>query len=104
MLMPPAQNSRVGVRLIVGLAAGLAGVGLPMPADAWLRSRAYLWGSVAILLGAMSWDRPSGRRVSRQHSARLPADGHPQHGARGNSRARRHEIERPQDPQRVRPL
>jgi integrase len=41
MLMPPAQNSRVGVRLIVGLAAGLAGVGLLMPADAWLRSRAY---------------------------------------------------------------
>jgi drug/metabolite transporter (DMT)-like permease len=100
MLMPPAQNSRVGVRLIVGLAAGLAGVGLLMPADAWLRSRAYLWGSVAILLGAMSLDRPSGRRVSRQHPARLQAYRYPEHGSGRDSRARGHEIERPQDPQR----
>jgi integrase len=39
-----------------------------------------------------------------QHPARLPADGYPQHGARRHSRARGHEIERTQDPQRVRSL
>ena len=37
-------------------------------------------------------------------SARLPADGHPLHGSGRHSGARGHEIERPQDSQRVRSL
>ena len=47
---------------------------------------------------------PDVGRMPRQHSARLPANGHPQHGPGRDSGARGHEIERPQDSQRVRSL
>jgi hypothetical protein len=45
-----------------------------------------------------------GRRVSRQHPARLPANGHPQHRPGRYSGARGHEFEGPQDSQCVRSL
>ena len=45
-----------------------------------------------------------GRRMPRQHPARFPADGHPEHGPGGNSGARGHEVERPQDSQCLRSL
>ena len=45
-----------------------------------------------------------GRRVPRQYSARLPPDGDPQHGPGRDSGARGHEIEWPQDSQRLRSL
>jgi hypothetical protein len=44
--------------------------------------------------------QPAGGRMPRQHPPRLPADRHPQHGPGGDSAARGHEIERPQDSQR----
>jgi drug/metabolite transporter (DMT)-like permease len=71
MLMPPAQGSRVGVRLLLGLAAGLAGVGLLMPAETLAAQPAYLWGSSAILLGAMSW------ALGVRYSATAPLPGDP---------------------------
>lgn len=48
--------------------------------------------------------RPRGGRLPRQHPARPPPDGDPEHGARGHPGARGDEVEWPQDPQRVRPL
>lgn len=39
--------------------------------------------------------RADGGRLPRQHSARLPANGHPEHGPGRHSGARGHETERP---------
>ncbi len=44
------------------------------------------------------------RWVPRKHSPRLPVNGHPHHGPSRHSGARGDEIERSQDPQRVRSL
>jgi drug/metabolite transporter (DMT)-like permease len=54
MLMPSA-GPRWSVRIIGGLAAGFLGVALLAPFDALSGSSRQLWGSGAILLGALSW-------------------------------------------------
>jgi drug/metabolite transporter (DMT)-like permease len=55
MLMPAAPGSRVGLRTAGGLVAGLAGVGLLVPRESLSAGSQQLWGSSAILMGAMSW-------------------------------------------------
>ncbi len=54
MLMP-SDRKRVGWRTIAGLVAGLAGVALLIPRDTLSAGSTQLWGSTAILIGAMSW-------------------------------------------------
>jgi drug/metabolite transporter (DMT)-like permease len=55
MLMPAAQGSRFSLRMVAGLAAGLAGVGLLVPRESLASGSQQLLGWGAILLGAMSW-------------------------------------------------
>jgi drug/metabolite transporter (DMT)-like permease len=55
LLMPAAQGSRLSPRIIGGLAAGLIGVGLLVPREALVAGSQELWGSSAILVGALSW-------------------------------------------------
>jgi len=61
-------------------------------------SRAADFG-LRVLPGVAAGSRS--RRMRRQHPARLPPDGHPEHGPGADLRTRGHEIERPQDPQRL---
>lgn len=70
MLMPGEQASRWSPRVIGGLAAGLVGVGLLVPQEAFATGTSQLVGGSAILLGAMSW--AFGVRYSA--TARLPKD------------------------------
>jgi len=70
MLMPGEQASRWSPRVIGGLAAGLIGVGLLVPQEAFATGASQLVGVSAILLGAMSW--AFGVRYSA--TARLPKD------------------------------
>jgi drug/metabolite transporter (DMT)-like permease len=55
VLMPPANGSRFGLRVVAGLAAGMAGVGLLVPRESFAIGSQQLWGSGAILIGALSW-------------------------------------------------
>jgi drug/metabolite transporter (DMT)-like permease len=55
MLMPAEQASRWSPRVIGGLAAGLIGVGLLVPSEAFAAGSGQLVGGGAILLGALSW-------------------------------------------------
>jgi drug/metabolite transporter (DMT)-like permease len=55
MLMPSDSGSRVTARTLAGLAAGLAGVALLVPRESFAAGSQQLWGSSAILVGAMSW-------------------------------------------------
>ena len=55
ILMPGEQASRWSPRVIGGLAAGLIGVGLLVPQEAFATGSSQLVGGSAILLGAMSW-------------------------------------------------
>ena len=70
MLMPADRAQRWSGRMLGGLAAGLVGVGLLAPGTAFTVGSAQLWGSVAILIGALSW--ALGVRYSS--TARLPSD------------------------------
>src|SRR4030095_14766601 len=54
ILMPGEQASRWSPRVIGGLAAGLIGVGLLVPQEAFATGASQLVGVSAILLGAMS--------------------------------------------------
>jgi drug/metabolite transporter (DMT)-like permease len=55
MLMPADQASRWSAPVVSGLAAGLIGVGLLVPQEAFASGSNQLVGGSAILLGAMSW-------------------------------------------------
>ena len=55
MLMPSPGRSRWSARIVGGLAAGLIGVALLVPSAAFTVGSQQVWGSSAILLGAMSW-------------------------------------------------
>jgi drug/metabolite transporter (DMT)-like permease len=55
MLMPAVPGSRRRLRTAGGLLAGLAGVGLLVPRESLTAGSGQLWGSSAILIGAMSW-------------------------------------------------
>ena len=55
LLMPPAQGPRFAWQMVVGLAAGLVGVGFLVPRDMLTAGATQFWGSSAILIGAMSW-------------------------------------------------
>jgi drug/metabolite transporter (DMT)-like permease len=55
MLMPAVSGSRVRPRTVGGLIAGLAGVGLLIQGESLSPDSQQLWGSCAILVGAMSW-------------------------------------------------
>ena len=55
MLMPGEQASRWSLRIVAGLAAGLVGVGLLVPPEAFATGSTPLVGGGAILLGALSW-------------------------------------------------
>jgi drug/metabolite transporter (DMT)-like permease len=70
MLMPADRAQRWSGRMLGGLAAGLIGVGLLAPGAAFSGGSAQLWGSGAILLGALSW--AVGVRYSS--TAGLPSD------------------------------
>ncbi len=70
LLMPADRARRWHPRLIGGLAAGLVGVGLLAPREAFAAGSQQLWGSAAILLGALSWSL--GLRYSA--TAPLPRD------------------------------
>jgi drug/metabolite transporter (DMT)-like permease len=70
MLMPAAGASRWSLRIVGGLTAGLAGVALLVPRDAFAGGSLPLWGAAAILVGAFSW--ALGVRYSA--TAPLPVD------------------------------
>ncbi len=55
LLMPTRGGSRMNLRTTGGLLAGLAGVGLLVPAESLTAASQQFWGSGAILVGAMSW-------------------------------------------------
>jgi drug/metabolite transporter (DMT)-like permease len=55
LLMPAAQGPQARLRTAGGLAAGLAGVALLVPREALTSGSQQLWGSSAVLVGAMSW-------------------------------------------------
>ena len=55
MFMPADRTPRWSLRLAGGLATGLIGVGLLVPPEAFAAGSQRLWGSSAVLLGAMSW-------------------------------------------------
>jgi drug/metabolite transporter (DMT)-like permease len=55
LMMPAAPGSRFSVRMAGGLTTGLAGVGLLVPRESLAAGSQQLWGSSAILVGAMSW-------------------------------------------------
>jgi len=55
ILMPASGASRWTMRNVGGLAAGLIGVAVLMPPEAFRGGSDMLWGSSAILLGALSW-------------------------------------------------
>jgi drug/metabolite transporter (DMT)-like permease len=55
LFMPAVGASRWTARRVAGLAAGLIGVALLVSPDALVAGRRQLWGSVVILIGAMSW-------------------------------------------------
>lgn len=55
LLMPVAGGSRWSMRRGAGLAAGLIGVGLLVSPDTLAAGFRQLWGSTAILLGALAW-------------------------------------------------
>lgn len=55
LLMPPARGPRFSRQMAAGLAAGLIGVALLVPRDMLVAGAGELWGSTAILVGAMSW-------------------------------------------------
>ena len=55
ILMPGEQASRWNSRIIGGLAAGLIGVGLLVPQEAFATGSSQLVGGSAILIGALSW-------------------------------------------------
>ena len=55
MFMPADGTPRWSLRMAGGLAAGLIGVGLLVPPEALAAGSQQLWGSSAVLLGAMSW-------------------------------------------------
>ncbi len=55
LLMPAVGGSRWSRRGGAGLAAGLIGVSLLVSPDALVAGSRQLWGSGAILLGALSW-------------------------------------------------
>ena len=66
--------------MIGGLAAGLIGVGLLVPREALTGGSQQLWGSSAILLGAMSWAlgvRYSATAPSAARSVRARGDDAP---------------------------
>jgi drug/metabolite transporter (DMT)-like permease len=70
LLLPPARGARFSWQMAAGLAAGLMGVALLVPRDMFTAGAAELWGSVAILIGTMSW--ALGIRYSA--TAELPRD------------------------------
>ena len=74
MLMPAPGGSRWSTRIVLGLAAGLIGVALLVPREAftagWGQGSPQLWGAGAILIGALSW--AVGVRYAA--TAPLPAD------------------------------
>jgi drug/metabolite transporter (DMT)-like permease len=55
LFMPAVGGSRWSARRVAGLAAGLIGVSLLVSPDALVAGQRQLWGSIVILLGAMSW-------------------------------------------------
>jgi drug/metabolite transporter (DMT)-like permease len=55
MLMPSRGLSRWSPQMIGGLAAGLGGVAILVPPEAFTGGSEQVWGSGAILLGTMSW-------------------------------------------------
>jgi len=55
LLMPSRGASRWSLRMIGGLAAGLIGVAFLVPPEAFNAGSQQVWGSSAILVGAMSW-------------------------------------------------
>jgi drug/metabolite transporter (DMT)-like permease len=55
MVMPSRGTSRWSPQMIGGLAAGLAGVAILVPPEAFTGGSEQVWGSGAILLGTMSW-------------------------------------------------
>jgi drug/metabolite transporter (DMT)-like permease len=55
MFMPADGTPLWSLRMAGGLAAGLIGVGLLVPPEALAAGSQQLWGSSAVLLGAMSW-------------------------------------------------
>jgi drug/metabolite transporter (DMT)-like permease len=70
ILMPVSGGSRWSVRRGAGLAAGLMGVGLLVSSDALVAGSRQLWGSGAILLGALSW----ALGIRYASTAQLPRD------------------------------
>jgi drug/metabolite transporter (DMT)-like permease len=70
ILMPAAVGPPARLRTVGGLMAGLAGVGLLVPREALTAGSQQLWGSTAVLLGAMSW----AFGVRYQATATLPRD------------------------------
>lgn len=55
IMVPPPGERRWTPRALGGLAAGLAGVGVLVPAEAFGSGSRQMWGASAILVGAMSW-------------------------------------------------
>lgn len=55
LLMPSAPGRTAKIRVAAGVIAGLAGVALLVPREALAAGSQQLWGSSAILVGAMSW-------------------------------------------------
>ena len=55
MLMPAVAGSRLRMRTVGGLVSGVAGVGLLVPDGSLAAGSQQLWGSGAILAGALSW-------------------------------------------------
>ncbi len=70
LLMPAAPGLHAKARIAGGLGAGLLGVALLVPREALTAGSQQLWGSSAILVGAMSW--ALGVRYSS--TATLPRD------------------------------
>jgi drug/metabolite transporter (DMT)-like permease len=55
MLMPAGVGSGMRLRTAGGLLLGLVGVGLLVPLESFAAASREFWGSLAILVGAMSW-------------------------------------------------
>jgi drug/metabolite transporter (DMT)-like permease len=55
LLMPAAQSPHARWRTAGGLVAGLVGVALLVPREALTAGSQQLWGTSAVLVGAMSW-------------------------------------------------
>jgi drug/metabolite transporter (DMT)-like permease len=55
LLMPAVRSPQARLRTAGGLAAGLAGVALLVPREALTIGSQQLWGSSAVLVGALAW-------------------------------------------------